>query len=528
MTVGGNLNDAPEDGETVPVLRACIRDLAAMSALPSQWIGRDPLHVVDSFLDILSEALRLDLAYARVEDPRGSDTVETARAFGSDQQIPAPRLERIGRLFAPLLATKTSTKIASPLDGTMLRIAVLPLSTGEGAIVAGSRRPTFPTPLESTVLTAVLNHVMLWLRLTRLLVDTRRMEAKLAERETSHLQLEDENAYLREEVEVALAFGGIVGQSQPLRDILAEVELVAPTDATVLILGESGTGKELLAREIHERSRRAGRPLIKVNCSAIPREMFESEFFGHIRGAFTGAVRDRPGRFKLAEKGTIFLDEVADLPLDLQPKLLRVLQEGQYERVGDDTTRSIDVRVIAATNRDLSADVKAGRFREDLYYRLSVFPIRIPPLRDRKDDIAPLAAHFIGLVAKDVGTLPPVLNEQQTAALRNYDWPGNVRELQNVIERAVILGRGGELRLDQLLLERGEQRRSSIPSQPPNDEVVSDQEWRRRERANLVAALTRTAGRIYGSGGAAELLGVKPSTLQSRLRAFGIRARERA
>ena len=295
------------------------------------------------------------------------------------------------------------------------------------------------------------------------------------------------------------------------------------------MLGESGTGKELLAREIHERSRRAGRPLIKVNCSAIPREMFESEFFGHIRGAFTGAVRDRPGRFKLAEKGTIFLDEVGDLPLDLQPKLLRVLQEGQYERVGDDTTRSIDVRVIAATNRDLSSDVAAGRFREDLYYRLSVFPIRIPPLRDRKEDIIPLANHFIGLVSKEIGAPTPQLTEAQTAALRTYDWPGNVRELQNVIERAVILGRGGEMRLDQVLVARGEQRRSSgPPPAPTTEEIVSDQEWRRRERANLIAALARTAGRIYGTGGAAELLGVKPSTLQSRLRALGIRARERA
>jgi transcriptional regulator with GAF, ATPase, and Fis domain len=533
MTLGGKLDGHVEDGEAVPTLRASIRALSAMSALPSQWVGREPMHVLDSFLDILSEALRLDLAYARIEDPRGSDTVETARTTSSPAQLPASRLERLGQVFAPLLGSKTSTKMSNPLDGSMLRVSVLPLPTGEGAIVAGSRRPSFPTALESTVLAAVQNHLMVWLRLTRLLTDSRRMEAKLAERETSQLLLEDENAYLREEVEVALAFGGIVGQSQALRDILAEVELVAPTDATVLILGESGTGKELLAREIHERSRRAGRPLIKVNCSAIPREMFESEFFGHIRGAFTGAVRDRPGRFKLAEKGTIFLDEVADLPLDLQPKLLRVLQEGQYERVGDDTTRSIDVRVIAATNRDLGADVKAGRFREDLYYRLSVFPIHLPALRDRKDDIVPLASHFMGIVAKEAGVSPPILTEHQASVLRQYEWPGNIRELQNVIERAVILSRGGDLRLDQLLMdrERSEQRRPPVPPPPivpSTEEVISDQEWRRRERANLVAALARTSGRIYGSGGAAELLGVKPSTLQSRLRAFGIRARERA
>ena len=524
------MNDIAKDDETVPILKACIRDLAALSALPSLWIGREPPQVLDNFLDVVSAALRLDLAYARIEDPRGGDTVEAARAKGLGQQLSRAHVESVARVLTPLIGSTVAPEIRSPLDGASVRIAAMPLATGEGAVFAASRRRDFPTPLESMVLGAALNQVTLWLRLTRLLVDTRRVEAKLAERESSHLQLEDENAYLREEVEVALAFGGIVGQSQALRDILAEVELVAPTDATVLVLGESGTGKELLAREIHERSRRAGRPLIKVNCSAIPREMFESEFFGHIRGAFTGAVRDRPGRFKLAEKWTIFLDEVGDLPLDLQPKLLRVLQEGQYERVGDDTTRSIDVRVIAATNRDLSSDVAAGRFREDLYYRLSVFPIRIPPLRDRKEDIVPLANHFIGLVSKEIGAPTPQLTEAQAAALRSYDWPGNVRELQNVIERAVILGRGGEMRLDQVLVARGEQqRRSSGPPQAPTtEEIVSDQEWRRRERANLIAALTRTAGRIYGVGGAAELLGVKPSTLQSRLRALGIRARERA
>ncbi len=524
------MNDSARDGETVPILKACIRDLAALSALPSLWIGREPPQVLDNFLDVLSAAVRLDLAYARIEDPRGGDTVEAARAKGSGHELSRSHRESVTRLFAPLIGTSGPAEVRSPLDNSVMRVAVLPLATGEGAVFAASRRPDFPTPLESMVLGSALNQVTLWLRLTRLLVDTRRVEAKLAERESSHLQLEDENAYLREEVEVALAFGGIVGQSQALRDILAEVELVAPTDATVLVLGESGTGKELLAREIHERSRRAGRPLIKVNCSAIPREMFESEFFGHIRGAFTGAVRDRPGRFKLAEKGTIFLDEVGDLPLDLQPKLLRVLQEGQYERVGDDTTRSIDVRVIAATNRDLSSDVSAGRFREDLYYRLSVFPIRIPPLRDRKEDIIPLANHFIELVSKEIGAPTPQLTDAQTQTLRVYDWPGNVRELQNVIERAVILGRGGEMRLDQVLVARGEHRRSSKPPPAPpaaNEEIVSDQEWRRRERANLIAALARTAGRIYGSGGAAELLGVKPSTLQSRLRALGIRARER-
>ena len=298
---------------------------------------------------------------------------------------------------------------------------------------------------------------------------------------------------------------------------------MAPTDATVLILGESGSGKELFAREIHQRSRRAMRPLITVNCSAIPHEVFESEFFGHVRGAFTGAVRDRPGRFQLAHGGTIFLDEVGDIPIDLQPKLLRVLQEGQYERVGDDDTRRVDVRVIAATNRDLLLDVKTGRFREDLYYRLTVFPLHIPPLRERRDDIPRLAVHLVTLAAKKLGLSPPRISDQQCEQLKGYHWPGNVRELQNLLERAVILSRGGKLFLDPAWLPQSSETVRSMPG-TSGPEVVPDGEWRRRERQNLETALKHSGGRIYGPNGAAELLGIKPTTLQSRLRALGIRA----
>lgn len=509
------------------VLRAYVRDLAALSALPALWARREAPDVLENFLDIVLSMLRLDLAYATIEHPNaGSGTIEVASG--------APELRaqasEIGAVLRPILGSATTTSIANPVGHGALHVNVIPLPLGEGVIAVGSTRPDFPSPLEATLLTAATNHLVHWIRTARLTLQKHVAEAALAERVSSQLQLEDENAYLREEVEVAMAFGGLVGQSEALRAVLSEIELVAPTEATVLILGESGTGKELFAREIHERSRRQGRALIKVNCSAIPREMFESEFFGHVRGAFTGAHRDRPGRFKLAERGTIFLDEVGDLPIDLQPKLLRVLQEGQYERVGDDTTHSIDVRVVAATNRDLTADVATGRFREDLYYRLSVFPIRVPALRDRKDDIKVLADHFVERASKELAKPRPQLTETQIAALRAYDWPGNVRELQNVIERAVILSRGAELRLDQVLgarLSAGSQRRPA-PSIPVLDEVVPDEELRRRERENLVKALARSDGRIYGAGGAAELLGIKPSTLQSRLRALGIRARERA
>lgn len=345
-----------------------------------------------------------------------------------------------------------------------------------------------------------------------------------SENEQLRERLERENSYLREEVDTALAFGRVIGRSRALRRVLKQVEVVAATDATVLILGESGTGKELIAREIQERGRRGGRPFVRVNCSAIPREMFESEFFGHARGAFTGALRDRAGRFEVANGGTIFLDELGDLPLDLQPKLLRVLQEGQYERLGEDRTRQTDVRVIAATNHNLETLVRAGRFREDLFYRLSVFPIELPPLRARRDDVPLLAMHFVKATATKLGVTVPRVSENAVESLKHYDWPGNVRELQNVIERAVILAGGGTLRLDNGfgLTSPG----SNLPVSAAEDDasIITDQEWRRRERSNLVAALRHAGGRIYGNGGAAALLGVKPSTLSSRLKSFGIQA----
>ena len=342
-------------------------------------------------------------------------------------------------------------------------------------------------------------------------------------------QLESHNAYLKEEVDSVLSFGRIVGRSRALHHVLQQVDEVASTGATVLITGESGTGKELLAKEIHERGPRSQRPFVRVNCSAIPREMFESEFFGHVRGAFTGAVRDRPGRFQIADGGTIFLDEIGDLPADLQPKLLRVLQEGEYERVGEDVTRKIDVRVIAATNQNLAEEVRARRFRQDLFYRLNVFPLELPPLRARTGDIPLLATHAIAEVAKRLKMQAPPLTQADAARLQQYDWPGNVRELQNVIERAVILSKGVRLRLDIALADMP----AAAPATPASDSdmhevILTDRECRERERANLMNALKRADGRIYGQGGAAELLGVNPTTLASRLRALKIKTNKAA
>ncbi len=338
-------------------------------------------------------------------------------------------------------------------------------------------------------------------------------------------QLEQQNVYLQDEVLEAKAFGDLVGQSAALRQVISQIDLVAPTEASVLILGETGTGKELVAREIHRRSRRRDQPLIRVNCASIPKELYESEFFGHVKGAFTGAIKDRAGRFETAEGGTLFLDEIAEIPLELQGKLLRVLQEKRYERVGDDRTRQADVRIIAATNRDLKKEVAAGRFREDLYYRLYVFPIQVTPLKERMEDLPLLAKHFVELSVKELRCPTPRLTRAGVAQLLSYDWPGNVRELRNVLQRAVILARGGPLHFD---LPTTHSAHPSAPSAPARREqggpaFLTEAEMRRRERENLLAVLASASWKIKGPDGAAELLGVKPTTLLSRMKKMGLR-----
>jgi transcriptional regulator with GAF, ATPase, and Fis domain len=339
--------------------------------------------------------------------------------------------------------------------------------------------------------------------------------------ESLKAKLELENEYLREEVARVGAFGELVGQGPALEAVARQIDLVAPTDAAVLILGESGTGKELVARELHRRSKRAARPLVKVNCAAVPRELYESEFFGHAKGAFTGALRDRAGRFELADGGTLFLDEVGEIPLDLQAKLLRVLQEGELERVGEERTRRVSVRVVAATNRDLRAEAEAGRFRQDLYYRLSVFPIELPPLRKRPEDVPLLAEHFLALAARKLGRPKPRLTLANVQQLQRYHWPGNVRELQHVIERAAITADGARLTVE---LPAGQTAPLSKPAQPAPaaGRVLTDVEVRHLEAENIRAALRQAGGKVSGAGGAAELLGLKPTTLASRIKSLGI------
>jgi DNA-binding NtrC family response regulator len=322
-----------------------------------------------------------------------------------------------------------------------------------------------------------------------------------------------------------IGFSEIVGKSAALRHVLQQVETVASIDSTVLILGETGTGKELIARAVHQRSWRKHKPLVRVNCTSIPKELFESEFFGHAKGAFTGAIRDRAGRFEAAAGGTLFLDEIGDIPVELQSKLLRVLQEKSYERVGEEKTRRADVRIVAATNRDLKKEVAAGRFREDLYYRLNVFPLKVAPLRERKEDIPLLATYFVELLAKELGCPKPRLTRAGIETLQGYDWPGNIRELRNVIERAVIFARGGALEFDVPGTGSSVDRTSfGLPDGDQGEpEYLTEPEMRRRERQNLFAVLQKAGWKIKGADGAAELLGVKPSTLISRIAKMGLK-----
>jgi len=338
-------------------------------------------------------------------------------------------------------------------------------------------------------------------------------------------QLHEENIYLQEEIRVASNFGEMIGNSEALRRVLHQAEQVAPLDTTVSIFGETGTGKELLAHAIHKLSRRANHTLVKVNCAALPGTLIESELFGHEKGAFTGADARRTGRFEIANGGTMFLDEVGELPLDLQAKLLRVLEEGEFERVGGSHTVKVDVRVIAATNRNLEDAVRKGDFRSDLYYRLSIFPITLPPLRERKEDIPILVTHMVKQLSKKLGKTIDAIPHETMAKMRNYPWPGNVRELRNVLERAVIVTQGSKLSLiDDLDLQAFELQlhaRAAVPNEI-TDAVKAGETLEQTEYNLITRTLKSVHWRVEGPGGAAELLNLHPSTLRSKMRKLGI------
>jgi formate hydrogenlyase transcriptional activator len=386
----------------------------------------------------------------------------------------------------------------------------LPLSTARrrlGTLVLTSKRPCTYDLTDIGFLGRLANQVAVAVENALAFQELAAIKDRLAQEKD---RLAQEKAYLAEEVH-AQQLGNIVAVSVALRSALKKVEIVAPTDSTVLIFGETGTGKELVARAIHDLSPRRERTFVKMNCAAIPTGLLESELFGHEKGAFTGAIERRTGRFELADKGTLFLDEVGDIPLELQPKLLRVLQEQEFEHLGSTKTVKVDVRLVAATNRDLAKMVAEGKFRSDLYYRLNVFPIALPPLRERTDGIPTLVRHFAQQFARRMGKRIDTIPQATMDALVQYAWPGNVRELQNVIERAVILSPGNELHipLDDL--------KSAAQQKTVSAVTLAD-----AEREHILNALNETQGVVGGSKGAAARLGIKRSTLQNRMKKLGI------
>jgi len=368
------------------------------------------------------------------------------------------------------------------------------------------------------------------------------IENAMAYHEISQLKdkLAQEKLYLEEEIRSEMNFENIIGNSSALKHVLELVETVAPSDSTVLLLGETGTGKELIARAIHDRSRRKDRTFVKLNCAAIPTGLLESELFGHEKGAFTGAIIQKVGRMELADQGTLFLDEVGDIPIEIQPKLLRVLQEREFERLGSIHTRRVNIRLVAATNRDLEEMIAAREFRSDLYYRLHVFPIRIPPLRERKEDIPPLVSYFVQKFAKQMQKQIEAISPAVMRGLTAWDWPGNIRELENFMERAVIVTRGksldpplGELRKTNTIeLPRSDQREISQSTgdttNSRSDRISVVDEYKRKQRDEIIWALTTCKGRVGGADGAAARLGMNRTTFVSRMRKFGIYAKQHA
>lgn len=383
----------------------------------------------------------------------------------------------------------------------------------------------FPVEFTSTPIirdSEIIGAVVVFRDISDRLNTEKQLTHALEELQDLKSRLEQQNEYLQEEILQENQYHEIVGNSPAILQIIEKIKVVAPTDANVMIYGESGTGKELIARAIHQSSHRKQHPLIRVNCAAIPSELFESEFFGHVKGAFTGAVRDRAGRFELADQGTLFLDEIGEIPLELQSKLLRVLQEGTFERIGEEKTRHVDVRIIAATNRKLKEEVKLKNFREDLYFRLNVFPIHSPALRERKQDIPLLVSHFTKLISENrkVPYLP--FSQKHILELQHYDWPGNIRELQNVLERALITAKHGAVSFQYLLEQESSQVLLQHNQTVAIEQVLTIQQLKKLEMTNLQLAIKQCEGKIFGDEGAAKRLGINPTTLISKLKKLGI------
>ena len=494
--------------EEVERLKGCMNDLVSVLALPAVWADLELHHIIVALLDVLMGILRLDVVYAEVKDPGGGAPINLMRRVLPENS--AVGWLDISRALRDWLKEdyRPSSLVLKHSAGDL---SIVPLRLGLqnelGWIAAASRRADFPTKTERLLLSVAANQAAIGLQEARLLSDEKRiarLEEKVAQR-TRELQdlkeqLHRENVALREQVDEASMFEEIVGTAPVLRSVLSRVAKVAPTDSSVLITGETGTGKELIARAIHKRSARSARAFVKVSCAATPPSLITSELFGHEKGAFTGALQRRLGRFELAQGGTLFLDEVGELPPETQISLLRVLQEHEFERVGGTQVIHADVRLIAATNRDLKAAVSKGAFRSDLFYRLNVFPIEMPSLRARSEDIGLLTEYFIQRYTRKLGKKISSVSKKTLDQFQSYSWPGNVRELQNVIERSLILCETESFSVDEHWLIR-ESSRISLANTMLAQKVITE------EKALIEAALAEARGRVSGQSGAAVKLG---------------------
>jgi transcriptional regulator with GAF, ATPase, and Fis domain len=527
-----------------------LNDLASILSLPAMWAGRDSGGVARTLLEVLVRLLQLDFAYMRVEEPHEQFRAEWVR-LGNGSDVDA---QAFGNALQPYISqSATRHPVTNPLGGGEVLIAAFHLGLPDdiGVFVAGTERPDFPTDLERLLLQVATNQASIALQAAGLRRERQQAHAELerrvdertrelttlnqallhevderkrAEETLKHAfeeiqrlktRLQHENIALREEVETTSMFEEIVGVSSALRSVLSLVTKVAPTDSTVLITGETGTGKELVARAIHKHSRRSARAFVGVNCAAIPSSLIASELFGHEKGAFTGASQRRLGRFELAEGGTIFLDEVGELPAETQVALLRVLQEHEFERVGGNRTIRTDVRVIAATNRNLDAAIADKTFRADLYYRLNVFPLAVPPLRERPEDVPLLVEYFLHRYAQRAGKNIRGMARTTLDLLQSYHWPGNIRELQNVVERAVIVSDSDVLSVDQRWF-------ATQSVGPAAAQVPAIHTLATHERDAIEAALRDSKARVAGPFGAAARLGVPATTLESKIKVLGI------
>jgi transcriptional regulator with GAF, ATPase, and Fis domain len=530
-------------------LQACINDLVSLLALPALWSGRDPLHIIGTLLDVVLRMLAPEFAYARIDGTIGGSPIELARLARGRAATPQP--QDVGKALGPWLAgdlTTTPLLIRNPVGEGEIAIARVRLGMQDeiGVLATGSHRTDFPTKIETLLLGVAANQAAIGLQEARRLNEQNRaaemLEQRVADRTSELLaangklsleiiqrkraeeelkkafdeitilkdQLGYEKRYLEEEIRQERGFEEILGESQALQNNLKQVAIVAPTDSTVLIQGETGTGKELIARAIHNLSNRRERTFVKINCAAIPTGLLESELFGHEKGAFTGAIAQRMGRFELANGGTMFLDEVGEIPLELQVKLLRVLQEQEFERLGSSRTVRVDVRLVAASNRDLAQMVEDREFRSDLYYRLKVFPIMVPPLRERIEDIPILVEHFTKHHARHCRRSITSISPATMAALCRYHWPGNIRELENLIERSVILSQGRSLEVPLGELKPTDAKTAVGPT-------LED-----IQRQHILRALEECNWVIAGPAGAALKLGMKRTSFQYKMQKLGI------